>query len=112
MKLKPDYTICHFRLGDYAVLNNIDDIENLLSMVTKKDPLDEGNFSQMITNTESRHDYFRYRISHYENEVGSIFFPKKIQEYIPLVMDEGELKKYNDYLIELIAEIYNGSYKY
>lgn len=78
-------------------INKLYDIENLLSMVTKKDPLDESNFSQMITNTESRHDYFRYRISHYENEVGSIFFPKKIQEYIPLVMDEGELKKYNDF---------------
>lgn len=78
-------------------INKLYDIENLLSMVTKKDPLDEGNFSQMITNTASRHDYFRYRISHYENEVGSEFFPKKIQEYIPLVMDDGELKRYNDF---------------
>ena len=79
-------------------INKLYDIENLLSMVTKKDPLDEGNFSQMITNTASRHDYFRYRISHYENEVGSEFFPKKIQEYIPLVMDDGELKRYNDFI--------------
>lgn len=78
-------------------INKLYDIENLLSMVEKKDPLDENNFSQMITNTESRHDYFRYKISHYENPVGSVFFPKKIQEYIPLVMDEAELKRYNKF---------------
>ena len=63
-------------------------------MVVKKDPLDQDNFAQMITNTNSRHDYFRYKISHYENETGSKYFPKKIQEYIPLVMDEEELKRY------------------
>jgi hypothetical protein len=74
-------------------INKLYDIENLLSMVVKKDPLDQDNFAQMITNTDSRHDYFRYKISHYENETGSKYFPKKIQEYIPLVMDEEELKR-------------------
>lgn len=78
-------------------INKLYDIENLLSMVEKKDPLDENNFSQMITNTESRHDYFRYKISHYENPVGSIYFPKKIQEYIPLVMNAEELARYNKF---------------
>ncbi len=61
-------------------------------MVVKKDPLDQDNFAQMITNTDSRHDYFRYKISHYENKTGSKYFPKKIQEYIPLVLDGEELK--------------------
>ena len=37
----------------------------------------------------------RSKISHYENETGSKYFPKKIQEYIPLVMDEEELKVIN-----------------
>ncbi len=63
-------------------------------MVDKKDPLDQDNFAQMITNTDSRHDYFRYKISHYENDTGSKYFPKKIQEYIPLVLDGEELKPY------------------
>ena len=73
------------------------DIEKLLSMVVKKDPLDQDNFAQMITNTNSRHDYFRYKISHYENETGSKYFPKKIQEYNPLVLDEEELKRYESF---------------
>ena len=40
-------------------INKLYDIENLLLMVVKKDPLDQDNFAQMITNTNSRHDYFR-----------------------------------------------------
>lgn len=78
-------------------INKIYDIENLLSMVVKKDPLDPDNFSQMITNTESRLDYFKYKISHYENKVGSEFFPEKIEEYVPFVMNQDELKKYQDF---------------
>ena len=63
-------------------------------MVVKKDPLDRDNFAQMITNTDSRHNYFRYKISRYENEKGSKYFPKRIQQYIPLVLDGEELKRY------------------
>ena len=43
LKLKPDYTICHFRLGDYAVLNNIDDIENLLNKYITNDYISVEN---------------------------------------------------------------------
>ena len=78
-------------------INKIYDIENLLSMVVKKDPLDPENFAQMITNTESRLDYFKYKISHYENKVGSEFFPEKIEKYVPFVMNEEQLKKYEDF---------------
>ncbi len=75
-------------------INTLYDIENLSSMVVKNDPLDQDNFAQIITNTDSRHDYFCYKISLYENEAGSKYFPKKIQEYIPLVIDGEELKRY------------------
>lgn len=78
-------------------INKIYDIENLLSMVVKKDPLDPNNFAQMITNTESRLDYFKYKISHYENKVGSEFFPEKIEEYVPFIMNDDELDKYKDF---------------
>ena len=78
-------------------INKLYDIENLLSMVVKKDPLDQDNFARMITNTNSRHDYFRYEISHHKNETGSKYFPKKIQEYIPLVLNEDELKRYKSF---------------
>lgn len=78
-------------------INKIYDIENLISMVVKKDPLDPENFAQMITNKESRLDYFKYKISHYENTVGSEFFPEKIEKFIPFIMNENELKIYEDF---------------
>jgi len=78
-------------------INKIYDIENLISMVVKKDPLDPENFAQMITNSGSRLDYFKYKISHYENKVGSEFFPQKIEKYIPFIMNENELKIYEDF---------------
>lgn len=78
-------------------INKIYDIENLISMVVKKDPFSPDNFAQMITNTEARHDYFKFKISHYENKVGSEFFPEKIEEYVPFVMNESELSRYEDF---------------
>ena len=47
----------------------------------------------MITNTESRLDYFNYKCSHYESN-SSEYFPDKIEEYVPLVMDDEELETY------------------
>jgi predicted RNA methylase len=75
-------------------INKIYDIENLLSMVVKKDPIEPQLFAEMITNKEMRLDYFKYKISHYENNVGSEFFPEKIEEYVPFVMNDDELEKY------------------
>jgi len=78
-------------------INKLYDIENLLSMVVKKDPLDPDNFASMITRNESRRDYFKYKISHYENEVGSEFFPTKIEKYVPIIMNEEEQQTYNKF---------------
>lgn len=78
-------------------INKIYDIENLLSMVVKKDPIAQDTFAEMITNSETRLDYFKYKISHYENTVGSEFFPEKIEEYVPFVMNDDELLKYEDF---------------
>lgn len=75
-------------------INKIYDIENLLSMVTKKDPFDETNFSQILTIKDTRHDYFRYKISHYEKPLDSSDFPTRIEEYIPIVMNEQQLNVY------------------
>ncbi len=60
-------------------INKLYDIENLLSMVDKKQPLNQNNFYKMITNTESRLDYFNYKISHNENS-STQYFPEKIEE--------------------------------
>ena len=38
----------------------------------------------MITNPDTRHDYFTYKIGHFENETGSKYISKKIQEYQPI----------------------------
>jgi hypothetical protein len=43
LKLKSDYTICHFRLGDYAVLNNIDDMESFLNKYITNDYISVEN---------------------------------------------------------------------
>ena len=48
----------------------------------------------MITNTESRNDYFNYKISHYEND-DSEFFPTKIEMFVPLVMTDAQETEYN-----------------
>lgn len=78
-------------------INKTYDIENLLAMTSKADPLDPSNFSQMITDTENRKDYFKYKISHYENEVGSEFFPEKIELFVPFVMNDEELQRYQSF---------------
>ena len=75
-------------------INKLYDIENLLSMVDKKNPLNPDSFYLMITNTSSRNDYFNYKISHYENQSGDEYFPEKIEEYVPLLMTEEEQNLY------------------
>ncbi len=67
----------------------------MLSSIDKKDPLNKNDYFQMITNTESRNDYFNYKISHYENDDDSEFFPTKIEMFVPLVMNEEQEKEYN-----------------
>ena len=63
-------------------------------MEDKENPLSNDNFYSMITNTASRNDYFNYKISFYENQSDDEYFPEKIEEYVPLVMDEEEQKLY------------------
>ena len=81
-------------LSGTPFINGLYDIENLLSCVDKKDPLNKNDYFQMITNTESRNDYFNYKISHYEND-DSEFFPTKIEMFVPLVMTNAEENEYN-----------------
>ena len=81
-------------LSGTPFINGLYDIENLLSCVDKKDPLNKNDYFQMITNTESRNDYFNYKISHYEVSE-SEYFPTKIELFVPLVMTESEESEYN-----------------
>jgi tRNA1(Val) A37 N6-methylase TrmN6 len=76
-------------------INKLYDIENLISMCDKKDPVSQDLYAEIMNNTETRNDYFRYRISYYQKDVNSEFFPKKKVEYIPLVMNKEQTDIYN-----------------
>jgi superfamily II DNA or RNA helicase len=75
-------------------INGLYDIENLLSMIEQKDPLGRDMFASIVTNDKSVKDYFKYRISYYENSKGNEFFPKVSTNFIPIIMTEDEVKKY------------------
>ncbi len=89
-------------LSGTVFINGLYDIENLLSSIDKKDPLNKNDYFQMITNTESRNDYFNYEISHYENDDNSEFFPTKIEMFVPLVMNEEQEKNTTKWTVAMI----------
>jgi superfamily II DNA or RNA helicase len=76
-------------------INKLYDIENLLCMVTKKNPVNINDFSEIVNNKENRNDYFKYKISYYQKEENSEFYPKVNTKYIPIVMNDDEQKRYN-----------------
>ena len=75
-------------------VNKLYDIENLLAMVNNRNPLNEGEFAQIVGKEQLRHDYFKFRISHYEKSQTSIFFPERREQVVPIYMDEEYLKEY------------------
>lgn len=75
-------------------INGLYDIENLLSMIEQKEPLGRDMFASIVTNDKSVKDYFKYRISYYENSKGNEFFPSVQINFIPIVMTKDEATKY------------------
>jgi predicted RNA methylase len=75
-------------------VNVLYDIENLLAMVDKREPIPQGEFYQMIGQPEVRHDYFRHRISHYERTQNDKNFPERREQIIPIYMNDDTLSKY------------------
>ena len=63
-------------------------------MATKTQPNSKDLFFEIINNTKTRNDYFNYKISYYQKDSNSEFFPKRITEFVPLVMNEKEGKDY------------------
>jgi hypothetical protein len=80
-----------------AFVNSIYDIENLIAMVDKREPLLKQTFSSNVMSSPSViTDYFSYRISYVppvsnDNE----FFPRKIEKLIALTMTENQSNNYN-----------------
>lgn len=74
-------------------VNKTYDIENLLAISEGRDPLDPENFGNLISNTQMRYDYFKYRISHYERSFESSDFPERREVFIPLVVPKADESK-------------------
>lgn len=76
-------------------VNKLYDIENLLAIAEGRDPVDESTFGDITSDDNTRYDYFKYRISHYEKDPDSSMFPKRIETFVPLVVpkaDEGKIR--------------------
>jgi len=89
---------CHkaLLLTGTPFINKLYDIENLLSIVEQKDPLNENDFAIMMNNKHSRDDYYKYRISHYMRDENSEFFPRRILHITPIIMNKKQEQIYDD----------------
>lgn len=68
------------------------DIENLLSIAEGRMPNDEESFGVIASSSGMRYDYFKYRISKYDKELSSVYFPKKIEQFIPLITKDDKIR--------------------
>jgi hypothetical protein len=71
-------------------VNKLYDIENLLAIGEGRDPLPENTFGDICSDADLRYDYFKYRVSHYEKNIGSLDFPERREKYICLVCPNSE----------------------
>jgi len=78
-----------------AFVNGLYDIENLLAMIDRRDPITPDDFQRVITNGENIIDYFNYKISYYKTSPKSIFFPEVHDKIEPIYMTEQQEKQYN-----------------
>lgn len=80
-------------------INKLYDIENIMAGLGQRQPMREKTFYEITTNSSSIIDYFKYRISHFEIPVpkneNDLQFPKRIQSYVALRLDEKNAKLYN-----------------
>jgi len=76
-------------------VNKIYDVENLLAMSEKRQPIPSTVFNNMLKDAENYPDYFNYKISYYP-PIKNEYFPKANNFYVPLVMDNEFLKKYEE----------------
>ena len=97
MKYGTDFshkTIC---ITGTPFINKIYDIENLIAMTEKREPLTSNNFESMILDSNNLPDYFNYKVSQFSNEKNNDGnFPKRIDKFIPLYMSEFEEGKYKE----------------
>lgn len=96
MKFGSDYAHKVLLLTGTAFVNNLYDIENLISMVDKRKPITPSDYYSMLSNPDNLGDYFSYKISYYATSPKSIYFPERREVLLPIYMDSEFLQKYND----------------
>jgi hypothetical protein len=97
MKYGTDHAHKCLALTGTPFVNNLYDIENLLAMTEKRRPIDSKSYEIMIGSKANYPDYFNYRISFYRNSKDSEeFFPKRIDKFIPLYMNERMANEYKE----------------
>jgi len=74
-------------------VNTLYDIENLLSMIEKRDPLNKASYFNMLSVPENISDYFNYKIS-YVKSPKSEFFPEYKPHIIGIPMTDQEEDQY------------------
>jgi hypothetical protein len=79
-----------------AFVNRLQDIENLLSWIDNRNPLNGDSFSQMLGSDASLIDHFNYRISYFESPKDNNF-PERRDFIVPFLLNDEENKKYNRY---------------
>lgn len=76
-----------------AFVNKIYDIENLLSFVDQRDPLDSSTFYNIIASKDNLSEYFGNRIS-YVPPLKNEFFPEVIPKITPIYMTDKQQMEY------------------
>ena len=69
------------------------DIENLLAMSEGRFSNSQNVFYSIASRSDVRYDYFKFRISHYENSMDDKNFPERREIYIPIALSR---KKYGN----------------
>jgi hypothetical protein len=79
-----------------AFVNRLYDIENLLSWIDGRTPLDVSSFTSMLGSDASMIDHFNYRISYFQSPKDSNF-PERRDFIVPFMLDEDSRNLYNTY---------------
>jgi hypothetical protein len=85
---------CHkiLLLTGTVFVNILYDIENLLSMIDGRKPVEKENYNDIMSKVANVKDYFDYRISYFKNDDNSGLFPKRIEEIKPIYMTDEQEK--------------------
>lgn len=90
-------------------INTLYDIENIMSMIGKKQPLDNNTFYNLIKSNDNLKDYFDYRVSYFNimDTDDKKYFPTVFYKYVPIEINEKHAKIYNSVFRGNVSDVYN-----